>query len=380
MFLERGGMSLSQKDMEDTKTNNLEILPTILKPEILSPDQVRILIPHNPEVAHYNAAVIPNYTDSENPNEILILVREVPLAGVKSGIPDKGSLLIYRSTPDLVEEVARLELSHPEISNWEDARAYVFEEVDRQGVKHRKVSIGLTAIRTSDNAPVASTIEGEVVDGKFSINPESLLIYPEDVGKNVTPISANESLFRRNGHCRSLEVVEHGKDEKGQNKLKIKKIIDFPEKSWCQWQIGTQAQMLPGGILPIHGVNRFPLGINPETNKEEFGYTYSLGLAQMDENLENLSLIKISDMPIFTRESFKNILPMGKEMDPNKDVIYCCGYSVVGDTVKFVINIGDLMTVEVSKKLSELQKMLDQSSPVEAEQIQRNATIFQKSA
>ena len=56
---------------------------------------------------------------------------------------------------------------------------------------------------------------------------------------------------------------------------------------------------------------------------------------------------------------------MGTELDTSKDVIYFCGYSVEGDRVKFVTNIGDLMTVEVSKSLFELQKALDKSSPID---------------
>ena len=163
-----------------------------------------------------------------------------------------------------------------------------------------------------------------------------------------------------------MEVVKDGKDENGQKKLEVKKIIQFPTKPWCEWQIGTQAQILPGGILPIHGVNRFSLGMDPQTGEEVFGHTYSLGLAQLDKNLE---VIKVTDTPLFTRESFKNILPMGKELDYNKDVIYCCGYSILGDRVKFIINIGDLMTVEVSKSLFELQRALDKSSPIYSERM-----------
>lgn len=56
---------------------------------------------------------------------------------------------------------------------------------------------------------------------------------------------------------------------------------------------------------------------------------------------------------------------MGTELDTSKAVIYCCGYSVEGDKVKFVINIGDFMTVEVSKSLFELQRALDRSSPID---------------
>jgi hypothetical protein len=123
--------------------------------------------------------------------------------------------------------------------------------------------------------------------------------------------------------------------------------------------------MLPGGILPIHGVNRFNLGVDAE-GKEVFGYTYSMGLTQLDKDLE---VVKITDTPLFTRKSFKNILPMGTELDTNKDVIYCCGYSVKEDVVKFIVNIGDLMTVEVKKSLSELQEALDKSSPIASEEI-----------
>ena len=66
---------------------------------------------------------------------------------------------------------------------------------------------------------------------------------------------------------------------------------------------------------------------------------------------------------------------MGKELDTNKDVIYCCGYSVEEDMVKFIVNIGDLMTVEVSKSLFELQRTLDKSSPIDPEQIPYKAAV-----
>jgi len=331
-----------------------------IAPEILPVERVRVLIPYDPEVAHYNAAVI---RPRKNPSDILILVREVPLAAVKAGTPDKGNLLIYRSTPEKVEKIAQLNLLDPNVSNWEDARAFISDEavVDDQGVENEEVLIGLTATRVSDNTPVAATVRGKVIDGNFSIEQASLLVYLDDEGKNVTPISLTESLFRRKGFRHSFEVVEDGKDENSQNKLKVKKIIQFPKKSWCEWQVGTQAQILPDGILPIHGVNKFNLGIDPKTGKEIDGYTYSMGLAQLDENL---NVIKITDTPLFTRESFKNILPMGKELDTNKDVIYCCGYSVEGNMVKFIVSIGDLMTVEVSKSMTELRGILDKSLPV----------------
>lgn len=332
-------------------------------PEILPSDQVRVLIPHDPEVARYNAAVI---RSKKNPSDLLILLREVPLTTVASGIPDKGNLLIYRSTPEKVEKIAQLDLSDPNISNWEDARAFMSDTIfaDDQGIEREEVTIGLTAIRTGDDKPLAATIRGKVIDGNFSIEQESLTVYPNDEGKNMTPISLDQFLFRRYGNRHSLEVVEHGKDENGKDKLEVKKVIQFPKKSWCEWQIGTQAQILPGGILPIHGVNRFSLGFDPKTKEEVFGYTYSLGLAQLDKDL---NVVKITDTPLFTRESFKNILPMGMELDTNKDVVYCCGYSVEGDIVKFVISIGDLMTVEVSKTMSELRSALDKSSLISSE-------------
>jgi len=338
-----------------------------IAPEILPTERVRVLIPYDPEIAHYNAAVI---RPRKNPSDILILVREVPLAAVRAGTPDKGNLLIYRSTPEKVEKIAQLDLSNPNVNNWEDARAFRSDETDNQDVESEEVLIGLTATRVSDNTPVAATVRGKIIDGNFSIEQESLLVYLDDEGKNVTPISLTESLFRRKGFRHSFEVVEDGKDENSQNKLKVKKIIQFPKKPWCEWQVGTQAQILPDGVLPIHGVNKFSLGIDPKTGKEIDGYTYSMGLAQLDENL---NVIKITDTPLFTRESFKNILPMGEEMDTNKDVIYCCGYSVDGDIVKFIISIGDLMTVEVSKSMTELKGILDKSSPFVLEEIPEKA-------
>lgn len=351
MFVEQREITTRRDQME----NNEDITP-----EILPVEKIRVLIPYDPEIARYNAAVI---RLRKNPSDLLILLREVSRTAVKSGIPDKGNLLIYRSTPEKVEKIGQLNLSDPTVIGWEDARAFGSDEtiVDDQGVESERVLIGLTAIRASDNRPVAATVKGEVIDGNFSIEQGSLLVYPDDVGKNVTPISLTESLFRREGSSHSLEVVEHSKIENGQNKLSVKKTIQFPPKPWCEWRIGTQAQILPGGILPIHGVNIFSLGIDSETRKKVDGYTYSMGFVQLDEGL---NVVKITDTPLFTRESFKNILPMGTELNTSKDVIYCCGYSVDGDIVKFIINIGDLMTVEVSKSLFELRRALDKSSPI----------------
>jgi hypothetical protein len=318
------GEFISQGQMENNEG---------VSPEILPIEKVRVLIPYNPEIAHYNAAVIrPN----RNPNDILILVREVPLASIKTGTPDKGSLLVYRSTPEKVERIAQLDLMDSNVSNWEDVRAFKFDEANKQAVEEEQVLLGLTAIRDTDNKPVAATVRGSIANGDFSIDQASLTVYLDDEGKNVTPISSTEFLFRREGFKHSFEVVEDGRDESGRNKLKVEKVIEFPRKPWCEWQIGTQAQFLPGGILPIHGVNRFILGTNPQTGEEIFGYTYSMGLAQLDEDL---NVIRVTDAPLFTRESFKNVLPMGTELDTNKDVIYCCGYSVEGNIVKFVINI-----------------------------------------
>lgn len=320
-------------------------------PEILPLEEIRGIFPLSNKVARYNAAVLGSKEGA------ILLAREVPLGTVKAGQPDMGDLGLYRVTPDNpVERIAVLKLFHPDIINWEDARAFQLGE---------KVILGLTAIRRSDNKPVAATARGSVIDGNFVIEDGSLTVYSNDEGKNVTPISPTEFLFRREGFKNSLEVVEAGLDANGQNKLMVKKIIEFPKRSWYEWQIGTQAQMLPGGILPIHGVNRFSLGINPQTGEEGFRYEYSLGLAQLDENL-NVS--KVTDTPLFNRDSFSKVLPKGIELDTNKDVIYCCGYSVDKGIVKFVINIGDLMTVEVSKSLAELQEALDNSSAIEIEQ------------
>jgi hypothetical protein len=331
-----------------------------ISPEILPKEKVRILIPDSPDVFHYNAAVVGAIDDG-----FIILVREVSRGALIAGKPDKGNLMIYRSTRDKVEEIARIDLPHPLVSNWEDARAYGPNQIDDQDAE---VLIGLTAIRTSDNKPVAATVRGVVIAGNFSIKPESLEVYLNDVGKNATPISKEQFLFRPNGSRfrHILEVVEHGKDADGQNKLTVKNTIHFPTRSWCEWQIGTQAQFLPGGILPIHGVNRFSLGIDTQ-GKEVFGYTYSMGLAQLDGDL---NVIGITDAPLFTRKSFREILPMGQELDTNKDVIYCCGYSVdKRNVVHFIVNIGDRMTVEVKKSLSELQEALDKSSPIVSEEM-----------
>ena len=330
-----------------------------ISPEILPTEKVRVLIPYDPEVAHYNAAVI---SSRKNPSDLLIVLREVSRSTVRSGIPDKGNLLVYRSTPDKVEKVGQLDLSDPAVIGWEDARAFGSDKtiVDDRGVEKEEVLIGFTAIRAIDNKPVAATVKGAVIDGNFSIEQASLKVYLNDEGKNVTPISLNQSLFRREGSWDSLEVVEHSVDENSQNNLRVEKTIPIPKREWCDWRIGTTAQMLPGGILPIHGVNIFSLGIDPQ-GKEVFGYTYSIGLVKLDEDL---NVVKITDTPLFTRKSFKNVLPMGEELDTNKDVVYCCGYSVEGDIVKFVINIGDLMTVEVRKSLLELQRILDGSSPI----------------
>ncbi|MDP4010120.1 MAG: hypothetical protein Q8P53_04045 [Candidatus Shapirobacteria bacterium] len=314
----------------------------------LERDKVRVLIPYDPKVARYNAAVIRVGGNS------IFLAREVPRDGVMPGIPDRGKLIIYRLEPELPEAkmIGQLDLSHGEINNWEDARAC--------SGKNGEVLIGLTAIRARDNRPVAATVRGNIVDNNFSINKESLIVYPNDEGKNVTPISLNQFLFRREGFRHSLEVIEYNENEEGEKKIKVIRTIEFTKRPWCEWQIGTQAQLLPGGILPIHGVNRFSLGVDQHTGEEVFGYAYSLGLALLDEDL---NVVDMSDTPLFTRESFKDILPMGKELDANKDVIYCCGYSVDGDIIKFVINIGDLMTVEVTKSLLELRKELRLGSP-----------------
>ena len=317
--------------------------------EILSSEDVRVLISYDPEVARYNAAVIQSEKDN------LIMLREVQRNSVRPDRPDKGDLVIYRSTSNLVERVGKLNLQHPDVDSWEDVRAIIADD--------GKIVMGMTAIRASDSKPVAATMACRVENGNLSIIQESLRVYLKDRGKNVTPISETQFLFRREKFKHSLELVENGKDATGQDKLKVRKIIHFPIRSWSKWQIGTQAQILPGGIIPVHGINRYSLGIDQLTKKDTFGYTYSLGLVKLDENLK---VIKITNIPLFTRESFKNILPMGIELDENKDVVYCCGYSIDEDVVKFIINIGDLMIVEVSKSLSELEKMFNvlQALPV----------------
>ena len=73
-----------------------------ITPEILPTEKVRVLISYNPEVAHYNAAVIRSRT---NPSDILILLREVSLAAVKSGAPDKG---IYLSIDQRLRRLKKL--------------------------------------------------------------------------------------------------------------------------------------------------------------------------------------------------------------------------------------------------------------------------------
>lgn len=331
--------------------------------EILSPQDVRVLIPHISGLGRYNAAVI------GKGGKTYLVAREVDLSKVKRGIPDIGALVVFSSTESGVEEIKRLDLSIPGIRNWEDPRAFTSDQttIGNNGVGGEDIFIGLTAIRETDNVPIAAVVSGRITNGDFEIDKNSLKAFKNDEGKNVTPISEKELLFRRSGFPHSLELARVVKDsETNQDKLEVEKIIKFPKRPWCEWQIGTQAQMLSDGILPIHGTNRFSLGINPETNQEEYGYTYSLGLAQLDENM---NVIKVSDEPLFTRDSFKNILPMGKELDNNKDVIYCCGYFFDGKTVRFVINIGDLMTVEVRREFSQLKGMLDSSKATVHEEL-----------
>ena len=159
----------------DQVENNEDITP-----EILPVEKVRVLIPYDPEIAHYNAAVI---RLRKNSSDLLILLREVSRTTVEFGIPDKGNLLIYRSTPEKVEKIGQLDLSDPNVIGWEDTRAFSSDEtvVDDQGIESEKVLIGLTAIRASDNKPVAATVRGEVIDGNFFIEQESLLVYLNDV-------------------------------------------------------------------------------------------------------------------------------------------------------------------------------------------------------
>ncbi len=312
--------------------------------EILSLEEVRILIPYDPDLAHYNAAVIPVPGD---PSASLMLAREVSIKDLQSGKPDKGNLVLYRYTPQEVEKVNEITISDPRISNWEDPRAFT----DENG----EVLIGLTATRAENNEPTAAFIRGRVTNNNFEIDYGSLTLCLGDIGKNATPISSNWAFFRRNGEGlrHSLEVVEIDRDGEGELNLadRLVKTIKFPRKSWCEWQIGTTAQFLPDGILPIHGVSRTADG----------RFVYSLGLTQFDEEFNPN---KIADEPLFTRESFSNILPMGRELDSGKEVVYSCGYSFDGRDVGFAINIGDLMTLNANKKLSELQEILKNTGPI----------------
>jgi hypothetical protein len=123
----------------------------------------------------------------------------VPITNIRAGSPDRGNLLIYRSTPEGVEKVAQIDLTDPNVSSWEDARAYCSDEpsVDNAGIENHTVLIGLTAIRAFDNKPVAAMVRGKVINGNLLIDLESLVVYLTDEGKNVTPIALSQSLFRR---------------------------------------------------------------------------------------------------------------------------------------------------------------------------------------
>src|ERR1035437_2555739 len=78
----------------------------------------RVLFPRDSDTARYNAAVVGE----------LIVLREVSLANVQAGIPDRGTLPIYRSTPDKIEKIAQLDLIDSNVSNWEDARAFRYTD------------------------------------------------------------------------------------------------------------------------------------------------------------------------------------------------------------------------------------------------------------
>lgn len=337
-------------------------------PEVLSPEHVRVLIPHNPELAHYNAAVL---RSKKSPNKLLLMVREVPMESVRAGFPDKGRLIYFLSTPEEVRRMAQLDLDRDDLSHLEDPRAFCSEEsfTGEGGVEYQKVAIGLTAIDAINNRPVVATVRGRLMDDDFQLEPESFVVYKDDEGKNVTFVSLEQFFIRRNGelHTHELELVKNAQDGDGKNILKTIQTIQFPKKWWCEWGMGTQAQMLEDGILPIHGVNRTSLGFNPDTGEEVFEHTYSLGLAQLDADKK---VIRVSERPLFTRKSFEKILSMDKEMDPTKHVVYCCGYSVDDDIVRFVVNIGDLMTVEVAKKMSELRALLaEDPAPIILEKV-----------
>lgn len=286
------------------------------------------------------------------PRIITVDLTSLPLAERKEPDYDQIQIRRYNNRGEEINPAITMSVDakHKEMVNAEDPRALQTSDTG--------VVIGVTVV-TKENS--LYRVHPAFLIAKLSADnlvvSDEPVVFLEDYGKNFTPVSVNEFLFRRDGagNIHKLELVKiEGR------RLVTKKEIEFPKGIfWMEEKIGTTAAPidLDDGtkLLIVHGVRA-------EKREGFLKHIYSLGLALLDNKW---NLLCVEPDPFLTREDFANsgILPEGLELYKHRDVVYSCGYLIIGKDsskpmIDLFVNVGDLMIAQTRLELSYLLRRI----------------------
>ncbi len=319
------------------------------RPDRLSPPDAVVFRPWriHEDWAIYNTAAIQTL-DEAGEAATYYLSRAVYIPDIHPGMPDLGVIVVstrasenshyLERLPDLDLPIGREEGG---VVNWEDPRT--------ANVDGAKTVIGLTAVCVEQGSFQTHPALVEVGIGKSGLQVKSTRVFKEEKGKNVVPLSEDKFIFRREDETHVLHIAKSGPDDT----LTVEGEIDFSQYSkigWLQKKLGAVSRPIRVGkdfsLLPIHGVR------NGRTdNGEEVDDVYTLGLAVLDRKWEVLA---VDPKPLFKREDFLKNLPISKDLNPRKSVVYCCGYEEYASAITLFMTVGDRITVPERLEKSDL--------------------------
>ncbi len=289
----------------------------------------------------YNAAA---WHETVSGNTIL-LVREVTQAAPK-GEPDRGAILRLELDPSgqVLNETVVWQPDQEDRQHLEDTRALLLPD--------GRVQLGLTAVIRQGEVfvpyPALTTLEATNWRAEL---PPVVVFQNLGPGKNTTPLSEQEFLFRRDDQACSHELAVCRVDG---SQAELLSTIQFPtDLPWARWRIGTTLpplwQTTTEALLIIHG-------ITITDNR----YIYSLGKAKLSRK-GDLYQVEIWPEPLLTPDSFRGSDedPLQTELHQERRVVYACGgvQKEVDNSLVLAlfVNVGDRRTVEVHLPMAELK-------------------------
>jgi predicted GH43/DUF377 family glycosyl hydrolase len=301
------------------------------------------------QVARYNMAV----WQKSGQDSLSFIGREVEIAG-GVGEPDTGILKLFEVSADgkIIHEKVIWRPIYEGI-NLEDPRVLQ--------LPGENLNIGLTAVlrdKMGRPIPFPAIVKIDSFSSWKKELPPFLIIDSFGPGKNLTPISKHNYLFRPEDteYFHKLLVFSlHS-----QIPVKLDDIVFSKNLPWASWRIGTTTSpfwLTPNeALFIIHG-------ISIEKVKGKDKYIYSIGRAKLIRNKNKFEVI-VGREPILTPDNFLDDQghPLVEELHPDlRRVVYSCGGVIKktsSDLLSLYVNVGDRTTFEVELSLKELKKDL----------------------